>query len=234
MSFPAVKIENLRFRWPKAAMDLLVIDALEIEAGECVFLSGGSGSGKTTLLSLIGGILPPTAGDITLNGQNLNELSQSQRDHYRANHIGFIFQLFNLIPYLSVIDNILLACEFSKIRSEKIKSRSDSLVDEAKRLLTQLELNDNAILERPVSALSVGQQQRVATARALIGSPELIIADEPTSALDRDICEKFISLLIQECAAANCTLLFVSHDQHLCRAFDRTLVLNELNQAAKS
>ena len=226
-----LEIENLQYRWPSGQRDVINIPELSIRKGERVFIKGESGSGKTTLLSLFGGINLPSAGLINILGTNICELKQSRRDQFRADHIGFIFQLFNLIPYLSVIENITLACEFSKRRKANVLAKSKTLEDEAYRLLCHLQLNDRDLLTKPVSDLSVGQQQRVAAVRALIGSPELIIADEPTSALDADAREHFLTLLLSECQESGSTVLFVSHDSSLETAFDRSLSLNQLNHA---
>jgi putative ABC transport system ATP-binding protein len=229
-----LRIQDLRFQWRNSRQTLLDIPSISIEKGEKVFLKGASGSGKTTLLSLIGGISTPGNGSIELLGKNIVALTHSQRDHFRSDHIGFIFQLFNLIPYLSVIENIVLACNFSKSRAKRALKNSPTLEQEAMRLLEHLQLNDPAMIRKPVIELSVGQQQRVATARALIGSPEFIIADEPTSALDSDVRENFLQLLKQECDLCQSTLLFVSHDSSLEQYFDRTLYLHEINRASGS
>lgn len=229
-----LEIEGLRFRWPSTRQDVLDIPALSIDRGERVFIKGQSGSGKTSLLGLIGGINQPQSGRISILGNTITQFSQSQKDQFRADHIGFIFQLFNLIPYLSVIENITLACRFSRLRAERALQKSDSLEQEALRLLQHLQMDDPDLLAKPVRELSVGQQQRVATARALMGAPELIIADEPTSALDTDTREHFLQLLLRECRNSNSGVLFVSHDSGLENAFDRSIHLNALNHAASS
>jgi putative ABC transport system ATP-binding protein len=231
---PLLSVENLRFRWPSGQRDVVDISDLSIQKGERVFIKGESGSGKTTLLSLLGGINLPDAGRIKLLGTDIAQLKQSRRDQFRADHIGFVFQLFNLIPYLSVIENITLACEFSRRRKAKALLKSNTLEEEAYRLLSHLQLQDRSLLNKPVSDLSVGQQQRVAAARALIGSPELIIADEPTSALDADTREHFLSLLLSECEQSGSTILFVSHDPSLESTFDRSIHLSKLNKADAS
>lgn len=220
------------FRWPSSQRNVIDIPELTIKPGERVFIKGESGSGKTTLLSLIGGVNLANTGNIDILGTNVGHLKQSHRDQFRADHIGFVFQLFNLIPYLSVIENITLGCAFSNHRKANALKKSKTLEDEAYRLLSHLQLQDSQILEQPVSNLSVGQQQRVAAARALIGSPELIIADEPTSALDADTREHFLSLLLSECQASQSTVLFVSHDQALEKVFDRSICLKSINQAS--
>ena len=227
----AIDIKNLTFHWRKDGPVILNLPDMHIKRKERVFIKGASGSGKSTLLSLIGGVLLPQAGNISVLGHTLNSMSAGKRDTFRAEHIGFIFQMFNLIPYLSVLDNVLLPCRFSKRRRDNIESRGNNLKDEATRLLEHLDLSTD-MLRRPVTELSVGQQQRVAAARALIGGPELVIADEPTSALDADRRAGFLQLLLKECAEQNTTLIFVSHDSALEPLFDRGVHLNEINQAA--
>lgn len=228
---PAVVMSAVRYRWPRAAADCLAIDELVLAAGERVFVRGPSGSGKTTLLSLVGGVIQPQAGTVTVAGQALDRLSAGARDRFRADHVGFVFQMFNLLPYLSARDNILLACRFSAARRARLRARNTSPAAELARLAERLDLGGD-VLARAAAELSVGQQQRVAAARALIGRPGLIIADEPTSALDADRQQAFIDLLRGECAAAGAALLFVSHDLRLARHFDRVLDLARINRVA--
>ena len=231
MAAEIIHIESLRYAWPGQPL-LLAIDEFLLDRGERLFLKGPSGSGKTTLLGLIGGVNRPDAGTVRLLGEDLYTLSSSRRDRFRSDHIGYIFQMFNLLPYLSVIDNVTLACIFSPVRRQRALADHQSLTAAARSLLRGLGLQDS-YLQRPVSELSVGQQQRVAAARALIGKPELIIADEPTSALDADTRQTFISLLFDECARAGTSLLFVSHDASLETLFDRSLSLGQLNLAQR-
>jgi putative ABC transport system ATP-binding protein len=222
----AVAIQDLVFGYYPGREVLRLAD-LTIAAGERVFLHGPSGSGKTTLLGLTAGVLNPTAGRVSILGQDLAGLHSSRRDAYRGSHIGYLFQLFNLIPYLSVLENIALPCRLHAIRRARI---GQATIDaEARRLAERLELG--SYLTTPVTELSVGQQQRVAAARALIGAPELVIADEPTSALDADLRDRFLELLFECCAEAKATLLFVSHDLSLGTRFDRVLSLPTLNTA---
>lgn len=202
---------------------LLNIPRWEVAAGEKVFLQGESGSGKSTLLNLIAGILPATSGQITLLDERVDQLNQRQRDRFRAGNIGYIFQQFNLIPYLNAVDNILLANEFSK----KVKRNG---IARAQELLEQLQLPDS-VWRLPGQSLSIGQQQRVAIARALFNSPRLIIADEPTSALDQKNRTAFMATLMDLCDAYQSTLIFVSHDPTLACDFDRTDVLANINLA---
>lgn len=227
---PMIQLDNVLFRWRPRDADILDIADFQVFAGEQVFIKGSSGSGKTTLLSLLGGVIAPRNGTVKILGSVLNELSSVRRDAFRADHIGFIFQMFNLIPYLPLVENVTLPCQFSCARQQKAVQNSSSPEQEARRLLQHLELDVEVLSQRPVTELSVGQQQRVAAARALIGSPELIIADEPTSALDADTRESFLNLLFQEVKSAGSTLLFVSHDASLEQYFSRSLALAEINR----
>ena len=229
---PIITLDKLKFSWSEPDISLLKIDHLQIMSGERVFLRGPSGSGKSTLLSLIAGVLVAQSGSIEILGAPLESMSSAARDRFRANHIGIIFQQFNLIPYLSVVENVTLPCHFSRQRRQNAAVRSGSLRDEALRLLNHRERADTAVINKPVNELSVGQQQRVAAARALIGSPEILIADEPTSSMDADRRQAFINLLFQECHESGSTLLFVSHDQRLQEPFDRSIELDQLNDAA--
>ena len=222
----AIALEEVQYAWP-GQPPVLSISRLQISAGERVFLRGPSGSGKSTLLGLVGGVLLPAGGTVQLFGERIDRMSASARDHFRADHLGFIFQWFNLVPYLSVLDNVLLPTLFSALRKQRAGANPTS---EAKRLLAALGLAGEDLWQRPVTALSIGQQQRVAAARALLGRPRLIIADEPTSALDHDARSAFLELLLREAAAAEATLLFVSHDTALAPLFSRTLTLSELNR----
>jgi len=210
-------------------MPVLDIKALTLEPGERVFLYGPSGCGKSTLLGLIAGVLKPTSGALHVLGQPLHQMSQSACDRFRADHVGVIFQTFNLLPFLSVADNIRLGAEFSARRGTLLKKSEDS-DNPIKRLLDHLDLSHD-VLARSVNELSVGQQQRVAVARALMGDPELVIADEPTSALDANTRDRFIDLLVNECKTVGSALLFVSHDMSLASHFDRKLDLTEINRA---
>ena len=229
---PVVLLEGVRFRWRAVAPDVLVLEHLAVARGERLFIEGPSGSGKSTLLGLLAGVTVPRSGSVRVLEQPLERMSGAQRDHFRADHIGYIFQMFNLIPYLGIIDNVTLPCRFSRRRRERALARTGDLAAEARRLLGHLDMADPALLARPVTELSVGQQQRVAAARALMGSPELLIADEPTSSLDADRRQSFVRLLFDECLDSGSTLIFVSHDAGLEPLFDRTLRLADANAAA--
>lgn len=225
-----IDLQQIMFGWPGRPA-LLDIPALRIMRGERVFIYGPSGCGKTTLLNLIAGIHSAQQGSVILNHEQLSDLSGSQRDRFRADHIGLIFQQFNLLPYLSVQANVELPCQFSAVRRQRAQQRAGSVTSAALHLLKELGLAE--LLQQPVTELSIGQQQRVAAARALIGSPEIIIADEPTSSLDSDNREAFIELLIRECDLNESTLLFVSHDQTLAAQFSRQIDLLQLSRAVE-
>lgn len=225
----AIDLTDIRFRWQKKLPAVLDIPSLVIESGESVFLHGPSGSGKSTLLGLLGGVLLPETGSVSLLGRELTAMNGRARDRFRADHIGFLFQQFNLVPYLSVLENILLPCRFSAFRRERVETEAP-LVSVAKKLLTELDLAP-VLWQRQASTLSVGQQQRVAMARALIGRPEIIIADEPTSALDVERQNAFLDLLLRSCAETSATLLFVSHDHRLAEKFTREIALQTINHA---
>jgi putative ABC transport system ATP-binding protein len=224
---PAVELSALRFAY-RAGKDVLSIDHLVIDRGETVFLHGPSGSGKTTLLGLLAGVLQATSGHVKVLGADFSALSSGARDAFRARHLGYVFQMFNLIPYLSVRENILLPIRLDGHRRARLGSRS--LADAVADIAGQLDIRE--LLDAPIGELSVGQQQRVAAARALIGAPEVIIADEPTSALDTDRREQFLQLLFASCRSAGATLIFVSHDHTLMPLFSRTVELSEINRAA--
>ncbi|MEK6707938.1 MAG: ATP-binding cassette domain-containing protein [Pseudomonadota bacterium] len=222
-----IDIQNLIFQWPGRQGFRLSIPKFQVERGERVFLQGASGSGKSTLLSLLGGVLVPQHGQLQVLDTDLTALTSSTRDRFRVDHVGLLFQQFNLVPYLSVRENVLLPCRFSQRRRERALEAADTLEQSADRLLSQLGL-DLTLARQPVTALSVGQQQRVAAARALMGHPELIIADEPTSALDADRQAEFLDVLLGRCNDEDVTLIFVSHDQRLAQHFNRSVNLSEL------
>ena len=219
-------MSGVRFRWPRAAEDSLHVPRFTIARGERVFVRGPSGSGKSTLLSLMAGILVARAGSVRFMGHDWAAMSGARRDGYRADHIGYVFQQFNLLPYLSVIDNALLACRFSQLRAQ----RAGDARREAGRLLERAGLPPT-LWSRRATELSVGQQQRVAAVRALLGRPELVIADEPTSALDEALRDSFMQVLVQDCVEAGSALVFVSHDPRLASGFDRAVDIDALQEA---
>ena len=232
MTEAVLELKDVCFRWSNQDRATIDLPELKIDQGERIFLQGPSGSGKSTLLSLVGGILVAESGSLRVLGEELKSLSRARRDAFRVTHLGFIFQLFNLLPYLSLEENVLLPLRFSKKRAQRAGRNQAERLEEARRLLTALGLSEPLTEGRPVVELSVGQQQRVAAARALIGRPELVIADEPTSALDSDLREVFLNLLFAECDKAGSALLFVSHDSELSRFFGRSLSLPQINRVS--
>lgn len=204
---------------------VLQVDSLRVEEGKRVFLYGPSGSGKTTLLGLITGILQPQQGTCEVLGKQITKLSMSARDELRGSEMGYIFQSFNLIPYLSVRENIELPCRVHERRRKRITA--STLDREAERIAGRLEID--ALLDRGVKRISTGQQQRAAIGRAVIGKPRLVIADEPTSSLDTDRRERFLELLFEECDEAHATLIFVSHDRSLMARFDQQIAIADIN-----
>jgi len=225
---PVLQVRDVQFGY-EADQTLIDIGNFTIRRGESVFLRGSSGSGKSTLLGLIGGVLAPKTGSISICDQELTSISSGLRDQIRADHLGIIFQQFNLLPYLSVLQNCALPCQFSTVRKKRVIRNNQSIRAAAKSLVMGLGLTEE-YLSRPVGELSVGQQQRVAVARALIGGPDLIIADEPTSALDHDNRDRFIELLNSQRETFGSSLLFVSHDSTIASHFDRSVSLSDLNR----
>ncbi len=223
----AVKLENVKFQYEKN--NVVIKDlTLSIGYGEKIFIHGPSGSGKSTLLNIIANVLRPSCGSINILGEQTNKLNASQNDKFRGDNIGFIFQNFNLIPYLSIYENIMIPLISSIKRNQKVQGDFDK---EIKRIAKELEIFE--LLNKKVTELSVGQQQRVAVARALIGNPEIIIADEPTSSLDDAVTDKFMQLLIKEHKHKNFTLIFVSHDRRLSKYFDKEINLLDINQGPR-
>ncbi len=223
----AIEVHGLRFRYGNGPW-VLDIPELTLERGTRAFLFGPSGSGKTTLLGVLAGVLKAQEGEVKLLGRDLTSLSGAQRDAFRAEHIGYVFQMFNLIPYLSVLDNIALPARMNAARRARLDGAG--VKETAALLADHLHIGD--LLKKRVTELSVGQQQRVAACRALIGAPEIIVADEPTSSLDFDRREVFLELLFAECELAGATLVFVSHDRTLESMFSRTISLPDINRTA--
>lgn len=230
-----LEMADVTFRWPgqsglrsgvhQASGFGIAVDHFTLAPREKLLLIGPSGSGKSTLLSLIAGIVAPQSGRISILGTDIARLSASERDRFRAEHLGVIFQMFNLLPYGTVVDNVLLALSFARKRRERAGGQAGER-QEAARLLSRLGLDDKLVAGRSAASLSVGQQQRVAAARALIGRPDLVIADEPTSALDRNRQIAFLDLLFGELDAAGAALMMVSHDETLSHRFDRVAHLD--------
>lgn len=219
----AIELSNVSFYYPNKPNHLVLdIPSWSLPTSEQVFVHGPSGGGKSTLLNLLSGLLTASEGHVDVLGQRLDQMSGRQRDHFRANHIGYVFQQFNLIPYLNAIDNIRLASWFSQ------RKKTASLDKETKQLLTNLNMAQKD-WQTPARHLSIGQQQRVAIARALINKPQLLIVDEPTSSLDHANRDAFMALLMSMVADNDISLLFVSHDMALSHYFSRVEALNDIN-----
>ena len=223
-----VNLSQLKFKYPNSERGRLDIENFQVQQGERIFLYGPSGVGKTTFLEILANILTPLSNSLKIAGTDWTNLSQSQKDACRSDEIGYIFQSFNLIPYLSVRENISLPLHMSKKRRLNVPSDKES--ERIESLTERLGIKN--LLDHKTTELSVGQQQRVAAARALIGHPQLILADEPTSALDFDHREKFLKLLFDVCREQSISLIFVSHDRFLEPLFDRVVALTDLNKAA--
>ena len=224
-----IEAHDVRFTWPGMDRPSIDIARFEVREGQAVFVHGPSGCGKSTLLSLLCGVTLADHGRLSLMGQAWAGLRATRRDAWRADHVGYIFQQFNLLPYLNALDNVLLPCRFSRLRHGRA-AQAGTPRQQAQALLARAGLDDS-LWARPVTALSVGQQQRVAAARALIGRPEMVIADEPTSALDEATRDRFMDLLMASCREAGAGLVFVSHDLRLARHVDAVVDLTEVNRA---
>lgn len=216
--------EALRFAFDSRDGSALEFAPMTLFRGDRLLVFGPSGSGKSTLLSLLAGVRVAQRGRVELLGRDWGGMSATQRDRWRADHIGFIFQQFNLLDWLSALENVLLPTRFSALRAERARANAPSVEAAASDLLVMLDI-PQALWRLPAGKLSVGQQQRVAAARALIGSPELILADEPTSALDERLRDRFMDGLIACCRQAGSALLLVSHDRSLSPRFDHQLEL---------
>lgn len=226
MSETLLSARDLQFTYPGASSPQVNIREFTIKQAERIFLYGPSGSGKTTLLELLAGVLRPQQGELKILGQDLHAMTGTSLDSFRADHVGYIFQSFNLIPYLSVSENVLLPLSFSARKKARVKDPAAT----CRHLLGALGMGDFA--DRAVGRLSVGQQQRVAAARALLGAPELLLADEPTSALDFDHRQKFLGLLFELAKESGTAVLFVSHDRTLDQLFDRAVAFSDISSEA--
>ena len=222
----AVSMRNIDYSWPGDESFSIKLEKLGISRGKRVLLLGESGSGKSTLLSLMTGIISPARGTVQILGHNIDNLNGAARDRFRAEHFGIVFQMFNLLPYGSVMDNVILPLSFAPGRKSRVLAQGGERA-EAQRLLNGLGL-DEVVHSKKSAALSIGQQQRVAVARALIGSPEIIVADEPTSALDANRRQKFIDLLFSQLETSQSTLIMVSHDESLCDSFHQILPIQDV------
>ena len=219
-----LEVEHLEFRHREQASPALALDRLVLGRGERLFVHGPSGSGKSTLMSLLAGVRIADRGRIALLGHDWREVGAGSRDRRRGDHVGYVFQQFNLLGWLTVLENVCLPCRFSARRATQAARRSGSIEDDARQWLDALAIRPE-YWSRPAATLSVGEQQRVAAARALIGEPELLLADEPSSALDSDRRDAFMTMLLDACTQSGSALVFVSHDRSLRGHFERSLAL---------
>ena len=210
-----ISIDHLTFRYRQGEL-CLAIAALRVQRGEKLAVIGPSGSGKTTLLNLIAGILIPAQGKIEVAGTEVSALSDAQRRAFRIRHIGFVFQDFELLDYLDVLDNILHPYRISgALRLDR------SVRERARRLADGLGVGDK--LRRRPGQLSQGEQQRVAICRALLPGPGLLLADEATGNLDPRNKGRILDLLFDSVDAHGATLVAVTHDHELLPRFDRVV-----------
>jgi putative ABC transport system ATP-binding protein len=219
----AIAWKNLAFTWPKSGFTVEPPD-LELSVGESIFIHGPSGCGKSTLLSLISGVIPAHKGHLQMLGVDMAQLSSAKRDNFRGENLGIVFQQFNLIPYLDVMSNVLMPTRMFPKRLARSVERHGGAIQQAEVLFEKLGL-PLSIKSQKVNQLSVGQQQRIAVARALIGYPPIVIADEPTSSLDEVNKNEFLELLLSVARDANTTVLLVSHDTRIASSFDHVLSL---------
>ncbi|MEK9657264.1 MAG: ABC transporter ATP-binding protein [bacterium] len=223
-----IQLKNLFFSYQNKDDFSLQLNSFTLKENSQIFIEGPSGCGKTTFLNIVTGLIKPQSGQVTVLGKDLTTCNKVECDRFRADNFGIIFQMFNLIPYLNVIENITLPCMFSKIRKQKTLEKAASLEEEALRLCRELDIEEK-VINKPVHQLSIGQQQRVSIARAVIGEPKIIIADEATSALDNKRKQQFMETLFSECQKYQASLIFVSHDLALQSQFKEKYCLNEMN-----
>lgn len=219
-----ISLTKLVYRYDLDQEPVVNIPQWQVPQGQHVFLRGESGSGKSTLIHLLAGLHSPTSGKVVINGCDLTNQTVQKRDRFRAKNIGLVYQQFNLIPYLSVLDNILLASHFSGSLNKETSL-------EAQQLLVKMNL-PSELHNRDARNLSIGQQQRVAIVRAMINKPALVLVDEPTSALDSKNRDRFMELLFELINEYKATLVFVSHDEQLAKKFEDVVELSDLNQAS--
>ena len=199
---------------------VLELDSFSLEPSEQVAIAGGSGSGKTTFLNVIAGSLRPDSGEVLFDGTDLAQASEGARDAFRARHMGYVFQTFQLLEGYTALENVLLGMLFGPGADR----------EHARALLERLGLGER-LNHRP-SQLSIGQQQRVALARALANRPQLVLADEPTGNLDPRRGREALALIRELCAEHGAALLLVSHDEGVLAQFDRVVQFSDLNTAA--
>ena len=224
---PAVVLRGVKKAFPLrdgGTLAVLDVEDLSLAAGSCTVLRGRSGSGKTTLLNLIAGVTVPTAGTIRIGETDIFALAEARRDRFRAAHVGYVFQTFNLLSAFSALENVMLSMMFANVVPKREHRRR------AAGLLTGLGLARR--LSHKPQHLSRGEQQRVAIARALANDPPLVLADEPGASLDATTAEEVLAALLTACREAQKTVLVVSHDDVSVGEADRVLEITEINRAA--
>lgn len=221
-----IRLENIRFSYPQSDFDL-AIERMDFEEGSRTAIIGPSGFGKTTMLNLIAGILPPDGGQITIDNAIINTLSDKERRNYRIQNIGFVFQDFRLVPYLSVLDNILLP-----YRINSVIKPDGSATSRAQAIAEDLNIANH--LKHYPEKLSHGERQRVAIARALINKPKVLLADEPTGNLDPANKLHIKKILFETVEKYHATLITVTHDHEMLNGFDHVIDFKNLNKLAAS
>ncbi len=211
----------------------LDIPSLTVEQGEVVLLFGENGSGKTSLMKVLSGLAQPDAGILKVLGRDLTTMTDKQASQFRADCIGHVFQDLNLIPYLSALQNIVLPCGLSACRANNVASRSLTPEYEAYQLMARLKFEDPDRLKKTADQLSRGLQQRIAIARALMGTPQLVLADEPASAMGHYSRKLVYELLTTWARENDCTLICISHDEEANVFFDRHINIKDINKSAE-
>ena len=206
-------------------IDALKVKNIKIKDGEKVAFIGSSGCGKTTLFNLISGLITPTKGNVVVEDIDLTMLAEGERDLFRANHIGYIFQDFNLFPDFTVLQNVVLPMSFSK------RYNKNEMEAEALNMLKRVGLDKKK--DQKVKTLSGGEKQRVAIARSMVNKPNIILADEPTGNLDYKNGAKIMDLIIQIAKEEKATLLVITHNNSQLDLFDRSINIEEINEAIK-
>ena len=211
---PALQLDSVRKVYPTGDEEVVALDhaTLTIATDEIIALVGPSGSGKTTLCSIAGGILSPTEGTVVVAGEDITNYSQKQLTDFRREHVGFVFQGVNLVPFLTARENLLVVDEIGRRTGAPARRRADQLLEE-------LGLADRA--GHMPAELSGGQRQRVAIGRALMNDPEIVLFDEPTSALDTKLGEQVMELIRNEMKSRNIAAIVVTHDERMTHYCDR-------------
>lgn len=224
MAHPALQIDSLTFRYPGASEAVVDVRSLALEPGEQILLAGGSGRGKSTLLQIIAGLLEPSSGTVRVDGTDVHSLRAARRDLFRGRKIGMIFQTFNLLHGFSALENVMAALMFSDVPRAEHRARATEVLRS---------LGIERIHAEP-DALSIGQQQRVAVARAIVTNPVLVMADEPTASLDPENAATAMELIQTVCRERGTALLCTSHDPAIASRFSRRETMDGLAAATRA